>query len=460
MKIRLIIFDLDGVLVDSRPLHYESLNLALEEINPKLVITHSEHLSTYDGLTTTSKLKLLTKNKGLDHNLYDKIWERKQEYTQILINKLDVDNRIINILRELKSLGYVLFVASNSIWNTIKLMLLKKGFLEFIDFFISNQEIKEPKPNPEIYLRAVIRSGFSPLETLIIEDSPTGRKAAIASGCHLLEVANPTSVTLSNILSKIKLISDMDNPLIKPLPWLGAMNVLIPMAGNGSRFANAGYSFPKPLIDVNGKPMIQVVVDNLNLPNCNHIFVVKKEHYHQYDLDSTLNSICNGKCQIIISEGPPTGAATDTLLAKEYIDNDTPLLMANSDQFVEWDINAFLHQMEGVDAGIATFENSHPKWSYAKLNSDGFVCEVAEKKVISKLATVGIYYWKKGSDYVKYCEEMIKDNFKVNGEYYVCPAFNYAIKDGKKIKTFDVRNMWGIGVPEDLEYFLKNYKKQ
>ena len=186
------------------------------------------------------------------------------------------------------------------------------------------------------------------------------------------------------------------------------MNVLIPMAGAGSRFEKAGYTFPKPLIDVQGKPMIQVVVDNINV-DARHIFIVQKSHYEKYNLENTLKAIVKN-CEIIQVDGVTEGAACTTLLAKELINNDEPLLMANSDQFVEWDSNKFMYSMIGdtIDAGILTFESTHPKWSYAKLNESGFVSEVAEKNPISNLATVGIYYWNKGSDYVKYAEKMIE----------------------------------------------------
>jgi len=113
---------------------------------------------------------------------------------------------------------------------------------------------------------------------------------------------------------------------------------------------------------------------------------------------------------------------------------------------------------EWVDGGILTFESMHPKWSYAKLNDSGFVCEVAEKKPISNLATVGIYYWAKGSDFVKYAEQMIAKNKRTNGEFYICPVFNEAIADGKKIKTYNIDKMFGLGTPEDLKYFMENHK--
>ena len=226
------------------------------------------------------------------------------------------------------------------------------------------------------------------------------------------------------------------------------------MAGAGSRFENAGYTFPKPLIEVHGKPMIQLVVENLNI-DAQHIFIVQKQHYEQYNLQYLLNLIAPNNVIIPVS-GLTEGAACTTLLAKEFIDNDEPLLTANSDQFVEWDSNEFLYSMQAdeVDGGILTFNSVHPKWSFAKTDNDGFVTEVAEKKPISDNATVGVYYWSKGSDYVKYAEQMIEKNNRVNGEFYVCPVYNEAISDDKKIKTFHIDKKWGLGTPEDLEVFV------
>jgi dTDP-glucose pyrophosphorylase len=172
-----------------------------------------------------------------------------------------------------------------------------------------------------------------------------------------------------------------------------------------------------------------------------------------------LNLISPG-CDIVQVNSLTEGAACTTLLAKELINNDEPLLMANSDQYVEWNSNECLYAFtaDGVDGGIVTFRATHPKWSFAKLGDDGFVTEVAEKNPISDIATVGIYYWKKGSDYVKYAEQMIEKDIRTNREFYVCPVFNEAIADGKKIRVKDVPKMWGIGTPEDLNYFLENHK--
>jgi dTDP-glucose pyrophosphorylase len=237
------------------------------------------------------------------------------------------------------------------------------------------------------------------------------------------------------------------------------LNILIPMAGAGSRFEKAGYTFPKPLIDVNGKPMIQVVVENLNI-DANYIFVVQKQHKEKYNLENLLNLIVPN-CKIVEVDGLTEGAACTALLAKDYINNDNPLFFANSDQYVEWDSNEFMYKMNenNCDGGVVSFKSTHPKWSFAKVNELNNIVEVAEKNPISDNATVGFYYWKKGSDFVKYAENMINENIRVNNEFYVCPVFNEAIKDNKIIKNYTINQMWGLGTPEDLNNYLENFKK-
>ena len=451
--IKLVIFDLDGVLVDARELHYEALNKALESIDKKYVITRDEHLSSFDGLPTSKKLKMLSEKKGLPEEMHSFVWNKKQEATiSIIKSEMSTDHRMCEILKNLSERGLKIAVASNSIRESVKMMLLKKGLLEYVDFFYSNQDVKNPKPSSEIFLKCMIKSGFSPKETLIVEDSHVGRLAAFNSGAQVCPVTDPSDVSLEKIDSFLSLASKKN---FSPKWQGGKMNVLIPMAGAGSRFQQAGYTFPKPLIEVNGKPMIQTVVENLNI-SAQHIYVVQKEHYEKYNLKYLLNLITPG-CKIVQVEGITEGAACTTLLAKDLINNDEPLLFANSDQWLDWNSNEFMYSMvaDEVDGGILTFEATHPKWSFAKLNENGFVSEVAEKKPISNLATCGIYYWKHGKDYVKYAEQMIEKDVRVNNEFYVCPVFNEAIQDGKVIKTFPVREMWGIGTPEDLKRFLE-----
>lgn len=455
--IKMVIFDLDGVLVDARELHYEALNMALADIDEKYVVNRAEHLSTYDGLSTTKKLNMLTESKGLSPELHNAVWKLKQQKTVEIIDQFGPDQRMINILKRLKSEGYKVACATNSIRDTAKLQLIRRGFFEHIDFLYSNQDVNKPKPSAEIYMRCMLRADVDPNETVVVEDSHHGRKAALNSGAHLCPVKNSGDVTYEKIKETIDKVNGKQNT--KPKWQGGKMNILIPMAGAGSRFQKAGYTFPKPLIEVNGKPMIQLVVENLNI-DARHIFVVQKEHYDKYNLKHLLGLISPG-CKIVQVDGMTEGAACTTLLAKEFIDNDEPLVFANSDQFLDWDSNEFMYSMEAdeVDGGMLTFTATHPKWSFAKLDEEGFVSEVAEKKPISDVATAGIYYWKHGSDYVKYAEQMIENDVRFNNEFYVCPVFNEALQDGKKIKTFHFDGMWGIGTPEDLDYFNKFHEK-
>jgi HAD superfamily hydrolase (TIGR01509 family) len=459
MSNKLIIFDLDGVLLDSREIHYEALNKALEVIDSQLVITREEHLSTYDGLPTRKKLQMLQARKGLSADYFDKIAELKQKYTIAEFQKITPNRKLVNIFDSLKSEGYKIGVASNSVRETLRMALYQLGIIQYVDHWVSNEDVKWNKPFPEMYWQIMTATKTIPQNCVIIEDSHIGRQGALDSGAHLLPVENPGDLTQDKIDEAKSILSGQQ--MKKSIPWRNKkLNVLIPMAGAGSRFAQAGYTFPKPLIEVRGKPMIQVVVENLNI-EAHYIFLVQKEHYEKYNLQYMLNLIAPG-CDIVLVDGLTDGAACTTLLARSLIDNGNPLVIANSDQFLEWNSNEALYAFaaDGVDGGILTFESTHPKWSYAKLDEDGFVSEVAEKRVISSHATVGVYYWKQGKDYVKYADAMIAANDRTNNEFYVAPVFNHAIKDGKKFRVKTVKGMWGIGTPEDLNYFLSNYHER
>ena len=456
---KLVIFDLDGVLIDSKDYHFDALNTALSKVGEQYVITRQEHVSIYDGLPTRPKLELLTKNKGLPTEYYEQIWRDKQEETfKVFDEQVRKDYELMNYFQQLKDAGYSIAVASNSIRNTVKIILLRLGVLEFVDIYVSNEDVYRNKPFPEMYWKCMIRLGALPKDTVIVEDSHIGRQGAIDSKCHLVAVDDRKDFNQQKV-DKIK--SLLNETTTKKIAWRSEkMNVLVPMAGAGSRFANAGYTFPKPLIEVRGKPMIQVVVEALNV-EAKYTYVVQKEHYEKYNLQYLLNLLTPG-CNIVQVDGLTEGAACTTLLAKEFINNEEPLIMTNSDQLILWDSNETLYAFnnDNVDGGIVTFPATHPKWSFAKLGEDGYVCEVAEKKPISEHATAGIYYWKHGSDYVKYAEQMIEKNIRVNNEFYVCPVYNEAIGDGKKIRIKEIgtEDMWGLGTPEDLNYFLENYK--
>lgn len=451
--IKALIFDLDGVLVSTKMVHFDALNRALAETSPNLQISFEEHLKVYDGISTMAKLKKLSNERGLDSKLHEKIWERKQEITEELYLKYKAKDELAKTFAKLCG-NYKIVVATNSIRQTTVSILQKIGIFNYIHEILTNNDVKHIKPHSEIYLKAMVAVGCNPKECLIFEDSPSGLRAAIESGANVYTVNNIDEINYDNIMKNINFL----NQKTSSTPYMdNNLTVLIPMAGRGSRFEQAGYSFPKPMIDIKGKTMIHSVVESLNI-KANYIYLVQKSHNEKYNLKMLLELITPG-CRVIEVDGITEGSACTTLLAKEFIDNDKPLLFANSDQIVEWNSSEFIYKMnnKGVDGGILTFENSHPKWSYADVDEFGFVSRVAEKVPISKHATVGIYWYKRGSDYVRFTEQMIKKNIRVNNEFYICPVFNEFIEAGKKILIHEInaKQMHGTGTPEDLDDYLQ-----
>ena len=236
------------------------------------------------------------------------------------------------------------------------------------------------------------------------------------------------------------------------------LNIVIPMAGKGSRFTDAGYRNPKPFIDVFGEPMIKVVSRNV-APKCEHrfIYICQKDHLENENWKMHLET-ASESAVIIPIDYVTEGAACTVLLAEEYIDSGEPLLIANSDQYVDTDIDAFIASCGRSDGGIMCMPASDPKWSFIRYDDEGNVTDVKEKEVISNMATVGIYFFAHGSDFVKYAHQMIEKELRVNGEFYVAPVYNEMIAERKKISYFDIgEKMYGLGTPEDLEVFLKKY---
>ncbi|MUK29466.1 NTP transferase domain-containing protein [Aliivibrio fischeri] len=238
------------------------------------------------------------------------------------------------------------------------------------------------------------------------------------------------------------------------------LNIVIPMAGKGSRFVDAGYTDPKPLIDVNGKHMIEVVINNLT-PTCEHrfIFVCQEDHVKEYKLERIFSKAC-GNFEIVPINGVTEGAAITVLKARELFDNDEPLMIANSDQWVDIDINDYLSDMERrkLDGSMLTMKADDPKWSYAKVDDFGVVSEVVEKIVISDEATVGIYNFRKGSDFCHFADYMVDEDIRSNGEFYVAPVYTFMANNKRVIGVYNVgseaNGMYGLGIPSDLNLFL------
>jgi len=235
-------------------------------------------------------------------------------------------------------------------------------------------------------------------------------------------------------------------------------NIVVPMAGRGSRFTEQGYTDSKPFIDVNGKPMIQRVIENLGIEfDKNYMFVLVclQEDFDKYDFHQFKDIIGHDSYDVVILDDVTEGAAQTILQAKDLINDDTPLLTLNTDQMIDYNPEKMWEIAEQFDGYIPCFWGDSEDWSYARTLDNGYVQEVAEKKVISNNATAGYYYWSKGSDFVKYAEQMIEQNSRSNGEFYVAPVYNWAILDGKKIGIGMVDKVYELGTPEYLERYLE-----
>jgi HAD superfamily hydrolase (TIGR01509 family) len=254
------------------------------------------------------------------------------------------------------------------------------------------------------------------------------------------------------------------------------VTILIPMAGMGSRFRDVGFLQPKPVIDIGGKPMIMWVVENI-LPRCfdlkaKIVVVIRRDQDQLARVAVQLRQIVPN-LEVVYADALTQGAACTCLLAREHICNERPLLIINSDQYIDWndagDSSAFWQQMareaaQGYDANILCFkrpmELGDTKWSYAATDTDGFVNAVREKEVISDNATVGAYYWQRGADFVSSAEEMIARDVRVHGEFYVAPAYNIALERGQRVRLSFCRRLWGLGVPADLTDFISCHLRQ
>lgn len=438
--IKAVLFDMDGVLIDADKWHFNALNVALQhsDVEP---ISWQEHLTVYKGIPTRRKLRILTERKGLEPELWTRISDAKQETTQHIVSTFcRPDLEKVEMMR-LLARRFTVGVCSNSIRRTVDLMMERSGLAPYLDLSLSNEDVERSKPDPEIYRRAFELLGVRPEECVIVEDSDVGKAAALASGAFLCSVDDPSDVNYYRVMRTVREAS--------------RLNVVIPAAGQGKRFAEMGYQHPKPLIDVDGRPMIDLVLENFRGVG-RPIVLMQGRHVAQYAADSLIEELSPGAAVVKV-DGLTEGAACTVLKAEPLIDAPNELILANSDQYVDVDLNAFVARMRGLDAdaGLLTFRDSNPKWSYARHDAEGRVSEVAEKVVISDQATVGIYYVRSGADFVRYAKQMISKDVRVNGEFYVCPVFNEFIADGRRVFVHEIEpgQMHGLGTPEDLERF-------
>ena len=222
------------------------------------------------------------------------------------------------------------------------------------------------------------------------------------------------------------------------------MNLVIPIASNSKFFNLEDYGYPKPLIEIMGKPMIQRVIENITEGNKfdKIIFIIKQEDSDKYHLDNTLRLLSPSKTEIIKLRTDTQGALCSVLLAIEHINNSEPLIISNADQIFLGGLSEYFIKFNDSDfeAACLTFKSVHPRWSYIRLDSKNYVIETAEKKPISKNAIAGLYLYKNGTDFIKYAMSSIRHGSDIDGIYFISPVFNEFVLDNKKVGNFLVPN--------------------
>lgn len=448
-----LFFDLDGVLIDLKELHRDAYITAWNHINPQSpidILFHNAHLEarpTKDKIVLCDSI-LHTTTSIQEVNLL------KQALTENLLFKFEGLPNVSETIRWLKSQGHRLACCSNSIRKTILISLQKLKILDQFDLILSNEDVAHSKPHPEIYTTAATYFNVDPSECLVFEDSVVGKKAATDAGCQVIPITNSSDLTIDFV--KICLETGSRIPPSCP----STIHLVIPMGGLGSRFETEGYKIPKPFLPIFGKEMYKWVIENMLPRNPllrskvqTHI-IVRQEHVALFDDLEGIHLHTVPK----LTEGP----ACTVLAIKDIINTADPLVIANSDQHLEWDSDALYYSLlhPNIDGLISTFSQRDPsdiKWSYAKTDAHQNVIEVAEKKYISSNASTGIYGWSRGSDFVRFAESMIDQNIRVNNEFYVCPVYNEAIKANSKIRVLECEKMWGLGVPRDYEFFIAHW---
>ena len=471
-RFKALIFDLDGVLVDLCDLHRETFIHAFNALAGAALVNDDVHERYLEGLDTRSKLVVcrgLFPERPFDA---EAIFAEKQARTAERLALHHFPPRAAAALAWAKQQGFRLACVTNSLRMTMDTVLEKLGVARGVfDVALSNEDVPAPKPSPAGYIAAMERLGVAPSESIIFEDSAHGLAAARASGASVVKVLNSLDITA-------RFLESASQTGKRPVA-AARLRLVIPMAGLGSRFTKDGFFVQKPFLPVIGdelgggggggggsssgvaEQMWEMVVENL-MPkdpllraNTEVHLVVREE---QLPLFRRLPHVHLHTVPFLTE-----GAACTVLTLKEIINDDVPLCIGNSDQFLDWDVDEFYRAAfhESYSGAISVFYNPRPddlKWSYAALADDGRVARVAEKVYIGPHATTGIYAWRRGSDFVRHAEAMIARNERVNNEFYVCPVYNGAIAEGADFRVHNCSRFWGIGVPDDYIHFLDHYK--
>ena len=294
-----------------------------------------------------------------------------------------------------------------------------------------------------------------------IHGHPSGTLAGTKAMQQAIEAATKEiDLDTVNLESELKEAIDKWGYIKSDIPKEQKFNIIVPMAGRGQRWIDAGYTFPKPLIEIENKPMIELVLKNINLEG-NYIFICLKEHIEKFSLDTVLKNL-KPDCKIISIDEITDGAASTILKAKDMISKDDPIIVANCDQLIDWSSSRFIDfiNKKNPDGALVTYTSTHPRNSFVKTNEENQVIEIAEKKPISDIANAGIFYSKSGKDMILAIENMINKNIRTNNEFFLSTAFNEYDLKKSKILTYHVKEVKSMGTPEELENSRKtNWNK-
>ena len=442
-----VLFDFDGVLADGKVFHRDLFLKALKE-KGGLSLTADEHQKRLEAMSTRQKLEHLVKGKYITEAEAKAVSNYKQKLTEESLAHIKLFPFVGTLFKELKKKGVDFAIVTNTTPQTMSQLKKIKKELQGVAI-ISPEEVTDSKPSPAMYYAAMAEFGHSLKDYLIVEDSKNGIRSGQASGAAVLQFrAESDHLSLKDLEAawakgSTKKIDYLNEKNLKPF------TLVIPCAGLGSRFREQGFKLPKPLIDVKGQPMIERVYDNLGIRAKQVIFIVRKDDEENYGMGSKIKQFCP-EAFILEVDGLQQGAYKTVECARKIIPDDHGLIIANSDQLIDYDAFKVDDQLKDSDGLILTFDAFGEKWSYAR-TENGEVVEVAEKKQISNEATCGVYYFKTASDFFEAGDKMVAAGETTNGEYYICPVFNYF--EGR-VTTCRVKKMQGIGTPEDLANYL------
>lgn len=452
--IRVIAFDLDGVLLDTKDVHLRMLNEALLENGVLFQLTELENKTILNEQPTMQKLIYLN-SRGLDPNLNDRIMLTKREKTLrwIASHAATTEPRLRNLFTSLRQQQIKIAIVTNASRQNVEMFLETTSLASFVDVIVTNSDVC-PKPAPDGYLKVSNDLNVDVREILVLEDSTPGLEAAGNAGCFRAFVTSSLELDVDYVN---ELLCDINAGVYSTTSFIVPnMFIVVPMAGEGSRFKNDGWCVPKPFIEIDGKPMYATVLHNLGLQSKTILLTRTWDHIR-------VNSIINKHtptAKVVNVEKLTDGAASTVLLAKPLFNKRDSILVVNSDNIVKFDFVDMIQVCRSKDAAgaIVTFLDNDPKWSFAKINADGYVLEVAEKNQISNIATAGVYFWKYACDFVTDAESMIAKDIRVNNEFYLCPVYNQTISAGKRIITVQAKKFHSLGTPEDLANYFSGHE--